>query len=858
MKKIANIDYLKELYKKINGDKEQNTKVPVDNDAYCPTYKEITSGKYFDYSDGTTKGLMVGTQYSVDDTTNRKYEDNQCVCEIDILAVIPRLAFLKVIDKDTLTYKQWATVDCMVDFKELSTGKTPYSDQDYLKLQLECDNYQKKDDGKEIEYSSSIVDLQFLEKNGTIKQGISFSGDCTTNLKDNLSTKEHKYRLKAKIDNNMYTNEIEIKQAGETYGFYDKDGTWVNAIDYENRGFINDKNRKTKGWLDDYGDNVGTKDGGRDIYNLDNTDYKRGIELTTNIQPYLYNHQSYSSDSSKYKERLQTYDNSNTYHIAFADDANKSGLVGDSYHWFFREEVASVYLRTKCHSNNYEDGVGTHRSYSAGTTQDAYYVFEYNRYYFKPQHCYGKTSIDRIYKLDKNGQYRLGKDGNKKIDKGYDDNGILHLNGNGSKYPKHWRSQVAYYKTSEGWDDITGDTLSNAKITVFESTYVDSSGFKPSNRNNGTVSKMDGYKNINFPDNKGGANKYYAYPFYHFLSKEQCVFNDETKMTYHRDETKNSVTNYETGQAQVYPYNVSAHSSYYITQDNGNEYLVYYYGDGFSYGKKYCSSEQKTMPIILYREIISLMEKVVTKEDSKLYYQSGGSAGENKRKPMCYSTYEYNIIIDYGKTSDYGRRETNEYSYNTSSTLIEYTDVEDFPDDINQCKELWYDYEYKRNGKEWKTKRFYLSNREDKRYLEQNEYKATVPYQKGTFNFKASPTNTVSAKITGDLSQYATTKITYNSGNGGDGTVEVKIDYGVDGKEAKSGDLVITDKEGHTLTFPIDYSESITMGQAREAAKSGYVAINGGTSVNSDNYWCTSKKSKGDAGKEDLSIDVSC
>lgn len=837
MKKIANIHYLRELYNKINGNNNILPSPKVEAvDTYCPTYKEITSGKYFDYSDGTTKGLMVGTQYSVDDTTNGKYKDNQCVCEIDILAVIPRLAFLKVIDKDTLTYKNLATVDCMVDFHELSTGKTPYSDQDYLKLQLECNNYQKKDDGKEIEYSRSIVDLQFLEKNGTIKQGISFSGDCTTNLKENLSTKEHKYRLKAKIGNKMYTNEIEIKQAGETYGFYAKDGSWITAEDYSS-------GRNTKGWLDDYGDNVGTVDGGRDIYNLDNTDYRRGIELTTNIYPNVYTRQSSKNYSSYYKYPLYTDDINYTYHIAFADDVNKSSVGGDSYHWFFRKENASVEPDFRC------SGVGSIRSYSAGTTRDVDYTFRYERYYFKPQHCYGKTSIDRIYKLDKNGQYILDEKGNKQLDKGYDDKGIDQLDGNGSKYPQHWRRQVAGYFISERWDDIVKDKPSKAKITVFESTTTSIASFKPSHRSNGTVSKMADSEHINFPDNKGGANKYYAYPFYHFLSKEQCVFDDETKKTtYHRDETKNSLKNYETGKEEVYPYNVSVGSDYYIKQDNGNEYLTYYYGDGYSYGKEECETTQKTMPITLYEEWVATKFNIVTKTEVQDYIKNG-TPGNNKKKTRLYSKNTSSIIIDYRNTkySD-GRLETSPNTF-TYSKYQEYVENYDFPDDITQCEKVFKEYN---KDNSWSRTDFYCSNRKDNKFLEQESYKATVPYQTGKFNFYASSTNTVTAKITGDLRQYATTSVKYDSGNSGSGTVTVKIDYGVNGKQAESGDLVIMDKERHTLTFPITYNETITMGQAREAASTGYVAINGGTADKSDNYWCTKKKGEGDASQRYL------
>lgn len=835
MKKIANIGYLKELYKNINGGQTPSTKVPVDVDTYCPTYKEITSGKYFDYSDGTTKGLMVGTQYSVDETVGGKYEDNQCVCEIDILAVIPRLVFLKVIDKDTLTYKDWATVDCMVDFEELSTGKTPYSDQPYLKLQLECDNYQKKDDGKKIEYSRSIVDMPIVDKNG--RRIVTFEGSGLM-MKDNLSTQENKYELKTKVGN-RYSNEIEITQAGETYGFYDKDGMWVDA---DTNQFSNG-NSATKGWLDDYGDNIGTENGGRDVYNLDNTDYRRGIEITTNIQPYTYTKQSNKNDSSKYKVSLPTYNNSKTYHIAFADDISTLVNINDSHHWLFREENASVDFDTLC------DNVGINHSYNEGTTTNAYYKFEYHRHYFKPQHCYGKTSIDRIYKLDKNGQYILNDSGNKILDKGYDDNGIDHLDGNGSKYPKHWRRQVAYYWIDEKWEDITGDTLSKAKITVFERVYTDSP-YKPSHRSNGNVSKMADSNYINFPDNKGGAHKYYAYPFYHFLSKEQCVFNDDKKIEYHRDETKNSVKNYETGKEEVYPYNVSAYSNRNIRQDNGLEYLTYYtrYGDRYSYGNKYCSSTQKTMPITLYTKWEGNIWNIVTKDEVLDYIKSEGKSGNNKRKPRHYSKGASSIITDYRNTKDSdGRLESNketfEHNYNVS-----YVKDYDFPDDITKCKEVFYDYE----KKGWNTTDFYFPKRKDNSLLEQESYDATVPYQTGEFKFIASPNNTVTAKITGELSQYATTKITYDSGNGGDGTVEVKIDYGVAGKEAKIGNLVITDKEGHTLTFPITYDEKITMGQARKAASTGYVAINGGTSDKSDNYWCTSKDGKGDAGKEFL------
>ena len=835
-KKIATIAYLKELYGKL----EIGSLDTSYSDTYCPTYSEITGSKY--YVNGTNKkGLLIGTQYSVNENVDGHYEDNQCVCEIDITAIKADFN-LSIIQSGTTNYGSTGTVDCMVDYNELISGTTPYNDLPYLKTEFKSIKYQKNDDGQEITSSSTSTDLSNTDS-------VTYTGNATL-LTSNGSTKENSYTLSAKYKE--FTDSITINQLGETYGYYadSEQKNWVTAIDYKGSSYSKDaSNRITTGWLDDYGDNTGTT-GGRDTYNTDSTDYRRGIEVKTNIDTnQAYVAQSMSGTSSNFKDPLPTVSNETTYHMAFADDANTSTNTDDSFHWIFKDETTDIVTEFSCY------GGGSHSQASiSGSTYNKsnYYDFVSFRTYFKPQHCYGRTSIDRIYKKDANGNFRRNENGDLIIDKGFSQNPIDKLQG---QYPQHWRRQIATYKQYQSWSALTADAESMAKVTIYE-RKEGTTDFSPSHRtddgnkvSSAVISSAYSYPykenvgriNIYFPDNRGGSSKYEAYPVFHYLSPEKCEFEDDTKTNYYRS-TASTLTNYEEGDSgKAYAYNMSIGASKStITQDNDYNYLAY--NNALTYDKRFCDTYQITGNITYIVEYSpTIINNIVFKNEVEEYINGTTTTEPTLRNGVFDSSspsFENNYTIVKPYSTELA---TNGKSYSGINYTNQYYTIitnENKPVTKEDWEELY-------NNGAWTSTNgngyLYTSTRDDGKFLKSVTSAATVPYQTIIYGIRYNTDNTVTARIDGDLSSVATVRFNPPTQN-----VAVSINYGTDfNGSAYIGNLVVSDDSNHTIIYPINNAEKITMATARSLAANGYEAIN-----KPDNYWCTTETGKGDKNQQ--------
>lgn len=529
---------------------------------------------------------------------------------------------------------------------------------------------------------------------------------------------------------------------------------------------------------------------------------------------------------------MPTVDTSSTYHIAFADDANSGNIVGDSFHWLFKDEPIGLEYNTGC-----EGGNSSSQCSLSGHSDYNYYTFSSSRDYFKPQHCYGRTSIDRIYKKDTSGKIRVDEKGNKIPDKGFSEKPIDHLQG---QYPRHWRRQIATYKQDQPWEALTADTASMAKISIYEKKVGSNDAFNPSHRTddgNKVSSATTNYNNayIYFPDNGGGSSQYKAYPFFHYLSPENCKFdNDNEKTAYHRD-SASTLTNYEGGgSGKTYAYNMSIGASGSpMTQDCGPYYLTY--SGVMTYGNEYCTWTQKTKYIKYIGEATNytVLNNVILYDDVDNYLNGYGAEPARKTGFFSYSSWVYPSEFSKVLPYDSSKSTSNTFGYYDYQSISKYTTISNDANMPN-TKEGW--KKLLEDNTIWNSSGNYFFENDGNYVLERFNKDATVPYQKTSFYFDTNAS--VEAYIYGGLTDVTSCSV---SGN----RVDVTIDYGENYKgSAHTGGVIVKDNHGHRLDFPIDEYETITMAEARELAANGYGAIN-----DKENYWCRTD-GQGDKGKE--------
>lgn len=267
-------------------------------------------------------------------------------------------------------------------------------------------------------------------------------------IKERWDASSKKYTLTG-IYKGLTANTVNITQSGETYGYYaDSAHTqWVSANALCDNGVWNDDGnystnlsdgspldtfytnlRKQNGWLNDFGDNSGTTNG-RDEYNIDTTNYSSGKTLTWegSTEGNVYNAQDYFNSSYMMGETISSA-KTNTYHMAFSNDMWYSGTTlptttdnKHDFYWIFLDENAEIEHSFWCG----ESGPGSDLVGIEDTTNYNYKV-TYTRSYFKPLHCYGKTSIDRMYKYGTN-EY---------------DKGTTTMRWLQGSYPKHFKRAV--------------------------------------------------------------------------------------------------------------------------------------------------------------------------------------------------------------------------------------------------------------------------------------------------------------------------------------------------------------------------------------------------------------------------------
>lgn len=277
-------------------------------------------------------------------------------------------------------------------------------------------------------------------------------------IKERWDVSSKKYTLIGKYKE-LKSNTVNITQRGETYGYYaDSAHTqWVSANTLSNDIYLSNyytsqgtgayltnsglndfyaNLHAQNGWLNDFGDNSGTTNG-RDEYNIDTQNYSSGTSLIwggeTNVNVVNAKKDFDNNNSDIMGETIPSADtnNNNTYHMAFSNDMWYSGTTlpttidnKHDFYWIFLDENIEHLFYNKC----YEKSQSLRGDKN---TTNANYLISYYRRYFKPLHCYGKTSIDRMYKY-----------GTTTYDKG-----TTNLKWLQGKYPKHFKRAVLELNT---------------------------------------------------------------------------------------------------------------------------------------------------------------------------------------------------------------------------------------------------------------------------------------------------------------------------------------------------------------------------------------------------------------------------
>ena len=423
------------------------------------------------------------------------------------------------------------------------------------------------------------------------------------------------------------------------------------------------------------------------------------------------------------------------------------------------------------------------------------------------------------------------------------------------QYPQHWRRQIATYKQYQSWSALTADAESMAKVTIYE-RKEGTTDFSPSHRtddgnkvSSAVISSAYSYPykenvgriNIYFPDNRGGSSKYEAYPVFHYLSPEKCEFEDDTKTNYYRS-TASTLTNYEEGESgKAYAYNMSIGASKStITQDNDYNYLAY--NNALTYDKRFCDTYQITGNITYIVEYSpTIINNIVFKNEVEEYINGTTTTEPTLRNGVFDSSspsFENNYTIVKPYSTELA---TNGKSYSGINYTNQYYTIitnENKPVTKEDWEELY-------NNGAWTSTNgngyLYTSTRDDGKFLKSVTSAATVPYQTIIYGIRYNTDNTVTARIDGDLSSVATVRFNPPTQN-----VAVSINYGTNfNGSAYIGNLVVSDDSNHTIIYPINNAEKITMATARSLAANGYEAIN-----KPDNYWCTTETGKGDKNQQ--------
>lgn len=407
---------------------------------------------------------------------------------------------------------------------------------------------------------------------------LTYSGGDNKPIHERWDIGGQKYTLKGKYGN-LPSNNVTISQSGETYGYYaDKAHTqWVSANILYNSNkspWYNEGNyytdlanssledfynnlQKQYGWLNDFGDNSGTTNG-RDEYNMDSTNYSSGTSLTwggktdgnvDNAQKDFFNSKIMGETVSSAKTK--------TYHMAFSNDMWYSGNtvpteINDkhNFYWIFLDESVT-------HNSSFYCYEKSQRLRGDENTSNENYSIFYERTYFKPLHCYGKTSIDRMYKY-----------GTTIYDKG-----TTSMNWLQGKYPKHFKRVVLqtvaniypydYYYSTE-----INKLKLNSHVIVLESQ--NNSTYSASTR----VKATSGQSNTYTTSAQKYGNEYKFYPRFIMMSPEQ--YSADTNGVFGQIVSGQELSYNEHQTGDTYDYNIKKDNNTIITKEKLKEPFVSY------------------------------------------------------------------------------------------------------------------------------------------------------------------------------------------------------------------------------------------------------------------------------------------
>ena len=454
---------------------------------------------------------------------------------------------------------------------------------------------------------------------------LTYSGGDGKPIHERWDTGGTEYTLSGKYNGLTSQNDVTISQSGETYGYYaDSAHTqWISAntlSDYNNSpwytsgkyGYYLENSslenfysnlQKQYGWLNDFGDNSGTTNG-RDEYNMDSTNYSSGTSLTwggSTVGNIVNAKNDFDNNNNKIMGETIASDKTETYHMAFSNDMWYSGNtvpteINDkhNFYWIFLDESVTHNSSFYC----YEE---SQRLRGDKDTSNENYNISYERTYFKPLHCYGKTSIDRMYKY-----------GTTTYDKG-----TASLNWLQGKYPKHFKRVVLqtvakiypydYYYSTE-----INKLKLNSHVIVLESQ--NNSTYSASTR----VKATSGQSNTYTTSAQAYDKEYKFYPRFIMMSPEQYSA-DTTNSVFGQIVSGQELSYNEHQSGDTYDYNIRKDNNTIITKEKLNEPFVSYKGK-FTQGTN-CSSTwpYKTFYYPTFRHFEA--KKDVT--NGKCYYKLG-------------------------------------------------------------------------------------------------------------------------------------------------------------------------------------------------------------------------------------------
>ena len=431
-----------------------------------------------------------------------------------------------------------------------------------------------------------------------------------------------KYTLSGKYKGLTSQNDVTISQSGETYGYYaDKAHTqWVSAntlsdyynspwysygkygYDLENSSLENfySNLQKQYGWLNDFGDNSGTTNG-RDEYNMDSTNYSSGTSLTwggSTVGNIVNAQKDFNNNSNKIMGETISSAETKTYHMAFSNDMWYSGNtvpteINDkhNFYWIFLDESVTHDAYFPCYQ-------ASQRLRGDEDTSNENYSISYERTYFKPLHCYGKTSIDRMYKY-----------GTTTYDKG-----TASLNWLQGKYPKHFKRVVLqtvaniypydYYYSTE-----INKLKLNSHVIVLESQ--NNSTYSASTRVKATSGQSTTYTTSAQIYNNG----YNFHPRFIMMSPEQ--YSADTNGAFGQIVSGQELSYNENQSGDTYDYNIKKDNNTSIYKESSDTPFVSYYGV-FTSGTT-CS---RTWPYrIFYYPMICRYKGKKEVDNGKCYYK---------------------------------------------------------------------------------------------------------------------------------------------------------------------------------------------------------------------------------------------